>query len=183
MLTELQEKKIRHLFHVFDRKGDGVLDQEEFVGLFSNSVEMIEPQKVNRQGLKIKKLQFLVWRKLQKFFNFNLDSTINQEQWITWTDYIVNNLKYNTELTQNFIRFYHAIFESLDTDKDGYLTLKDYMIWFKHFQLRGDPTAIFYRLDINRNGKISKEGFGQLALDYYLYKLEAPGNYLWGIFD
>lgn len=64
-----------------------------------------------------------------------------------------------------------------------YLTLKDYKNWFKQFQLKGDPVAIFYRLDIHGNGKISKESFGQLALDYYLYKLEAPGNYLWGIFS
>ena len=182
MLTELQEKKIRHLFNVFDGNGDGVLEKEEFVLLFSNSIEMIGSQRVNRQSLKIKKLQLIVWRKMQRFFNYSLDGKINQEQWLKWTDSVVNDLQYNTESTKNFLKFYYTIFNSLDTDEDGYLTLMDYQNWFKHFQLQGNPVAIFYKLDINKKGKISKENFGRLVLDYYLYKPDAPGNYLWGLF-
>lgn len=182
MLTELQEKKIRHLFRVFDMNNDGVLDKNEYINLFSGLAETIGYRNNQYSYKKLQKLPFLIWRKMHSFFECDLNKNINQDQWVEWANHVLKELNSNPQAKENILSFYFKIFDILDINNNKFISLNNYKKCFNYFRLKGNPDAIFYRIDIEKKGQISRKNFGQLFLEYYGQDIDAPGNYLWGIF-
>jgi hypothetical protein len=86
---------------------------------------------------------------------------------------------------EDLTRSFEDVFDALDMDHDGGVALEDYRYYYAcSGQRLSDAGGNFAKLDLNGDGRISREEFTRLCTDFFLGDdPQAPGNWLFGPYE
>ncbi|MFT7197758.1 MAG: Ca2+-binding EF-hand superfamily protein [Marinoscillum sp.] len=182
MISEFQEKKLSHLFHLLDSHKNGYLHLDDF----SEIAESIRIGLNYEEGGK--KHVFLA-EKSAKFFHTLLqeiphtgNQIITKQEWIDCIakDVILGDNEDTLLEFQEFIIVF--LFDLFDDNHDGYISTDEYVDMFVVYGIDIKYSAkAFLNLDVNRDDKLSRNELLH-AFDTFLLSdnPDNPGNWIFG---
>jgi len=180
MLTELQKQKLTYYFQAFDLDKNGVLEESDFDRIVDGYAEAYNITKDSATYQEISSTFAKGrWNFLVKNVDTNTDKKVTLDEWLSYHDKLLNDSKSDFV----WMKITSGLFYALDTDKDGGITLEEYKTMYKIYGFGNESLAaeIFAKLDVDGDGKISKNDVMNLVADFYLSdNPEAPGNYFFG---
>ncbi|NET55004.1 MAG: hypothetical protein F6K47_01985 [Symploca sp. SIO2E6] len=178
MLTELQTKKWTRLFQVYDANGNGVVDKNDFEAIFQNVAEArnLTSGSSSYEQLHAKFIED--WEHLQKDADKNNDGTVELAEWLEHGDHRINS----PDMYQTVIDLANQIFELLDLNGNGTISLEEYKIFYRSWRIPEELAAeVFPKLDLNGDGNLSKDEFVELVRQFHHSDDPSnPGNWLFG---
>ena len=178
MLTELQKRKWTRLFQVYDANRNGTLELADFEQHFHNIISLRnwKPGMPEYEAAKARVVEN--WEKMRQATDLNNDGKIELSEWL---EYVERQLDSPSDY-QEMLAFVGRIFEILDLNGNGVVSLDEYKTFYRSWQLPEElAEEVFPKLDLNGDGVISKEEFFELAQQFHCSDdLEAPGNLLFG---
>jgi len=178
MLTELQTRKWTRLFQVYDADGNGTVQQNDFEIIFKNlaQVRNLEANSPDYNQLHAKFMED--WEHLRKDADKDNDGKVQLEEWLEHGDRRIHD----QSMYQTVIDEANQVFEVLDQDGNGFITLEEYKTLLSSWRVTEEVAAeIFPKLDSNGDGHISKEEFVELVRQFHTSDdPEASGNLFFG---
>ena len=180
MLTELQTRKWKRLFDVYDADGNGVVEKRDFETIFQNFAvaRNLTPGSDRYEEFYAKFMED--WEHLRKDVDKNNNGQIELDEWLQHGDNRINS----PEMEQTNIDLVNQTLELLDLDGNGIITLYEYTIALQSWRVSADlAEEIFCKLDLNDDGVIDKAEFVELVRQFNMSDdPDAPGNFLFGPF-
>ena len=185
-LSEIQIQKLTLKFELLDNDGNGTIEYDDFKrvlelladirGLAEDSADYAALEGTNRA----------LWHALEDFCDANGDGRISLKEWL---DYHSNALFYEREFLSVIPGFDTTVeamaeffYQLLDGDGDGEVSAQDYFEFcLAHGVEEAEAQANFMRLDLNGDGKLSKDEVQKLVAEFYQSEdPSAPGNWFFG---
>jgi Ca2+-binding EF-hand superfamily protein len=202
MLTELQKRKLKKLFDLYDIDNSGFITEADYETMAQSQAE-VQGYKPGSLEYNIIRSQFrTLWNNLQKEIDFDNDGKITLEEFLEHKD---KQLSFKAGyrplwlerqsgdhiIAQSYERSYeedviakltNLIFQRLDVDGNGEISREEYTNGFlAHLSDESLCDEIFSKLDLNGDGYLSKEEMLQHVHNFfYSDDPEAPGNWILG---
>ncbi len=180
MLSDLQTQKLTHYFNVLDFDSNGLLEEDDFVGVGENLAILLgfdfDSAEFN-EVLDVFKKQWIAIHS-----SIGTDShQVTLEQWLTFADQgLVNSTASNSVKQWTF-----DIISLFDTDKDELISMMEYVDFFVayHIEVRYSAKS-FQRLDLNNDGFISREELLEAINQFFTSdNPDDRGNWLFGFWS
>ncbi len=172
--TTLQKRKWTRLFQVYDADRNGVIEKDDFEAIFHNlatarNLTQEMPQYEELHGTFMKD-----WEYLQKDADQNNNGKIELAEWLQYSDRRINS----PNIYQIVVDLANQIFELLDIDGDGVISVEEYKTFYWSWRIPEDlAIEIFAKLDLNGDGSINKKQFLRLLREFHHSNdPDAPGN-------
>jgi hypothetical protein len=110
------------------------------------------------------------------------DGKVALDEYLTLTD----TLHTGGSFAQTIILdLFGAIFDIIDRDADGQITLQDYVLYFKAWGLEEDlAQGAFSHIDLSGDGRVSRSSFVQFSSNFFISDDPAlPGSQLFGPYE
>lgn len=200
MLSELRKRKLKKLFDLYDVDGSGFITEADYEKMADSQAE-IQGYKPGSFEYNIIRSQFrTLWKQLQKEMDVDNDGQVTLEEFLEYKDKQLSfkegyrplwlEQRSGTETAQAYeksgddaiAKLTNLIFERLDTDSSGEISIEEYKKGFLANQSDESLSEeIFSKLDLNGDGKLDKEEVLQHVRDFfYSDDPEAPGNWILG---
>ncbi len=178
MLTELQTKKWTRLFQVYDVDGNGTITQEDFELIFQNLAKFRNLEANTPQSDQLHAKYMEGWELVKKNADKDNDGKVQLEEWLEHAARLIHD----ESMYQTIVGFVNQLFDLLDLDGNGVITIKEYKTILSSWHVSEDLAAeTFPKLDLNGDGHISKEEFMELARQFHASDdPQAPGNWFLG---
>lgn len=201
MLTDLQKRKLKKLFDLYDVDGSGCITEADYERM-ADSQAQIQGYPSSSLEYNIIQAQFrTLWSDLQKEMDIDNDGQVSLEEFL---DYKAKQLSFKegyrplwleiqsgAETAQSYQQSYdedvitkltNLIFERLDVDQSGDISSEEYKQGFlTHLSDEALKNEVFTKLDLNGDGHLSKEEIIQHVHDFfYSNDPDAPGNWILG---
>jgi Ca2+-binding EF-hand superfamily protein len=182
MLTNLQKRKLTRFFNVWDTNGDGAITAEDPKQVAQNLAKLqgLEPGSPEHErfysGFMSYQDDFL------KTVDVDESGRVTLEEWLAYHEEM---LKDEGRFEATALTSIKVMFELMDQNRDGKITLEEYGEWMKAFRIgeQGTTEEVFQKLDLNENGTLSKEEVLQLTREFfYSDDPDARGNWALGPF-
>ena len=180
MLTELQRRKLAHLFQWHDQNHDGYLEQADLVNIVNRFTALrgwASDGPEHQQMLP----QFLaVWQTLRQVADSNRDDRVSLDEWlVTFQDHFLSTpegYKAYIDGTANLVR---AV---ADVDGDGALSHDEYGLFFQGYGVDvSHLDTVFAHLDTDGDGVLDVGEVQQRITEFFTSDdPAAPGNWLVG---
>ncbi len=182
VLCELQKRKLKRLFSMYDTSNSGVLRMADF--------QEVADRLASIKGLKKDSPEYarLVDRILHRWIHIRGEvkdrlhqrpgQSISLDEWLLYHEKVLADEAYRHRIHESF----DLVFDALDADSSGDLSVKEFE---NLFRIYGIPVVYaaeaFARADANCDGHLSKAELVPLVEDYY-YSQEpnAPANFIFG---
>ncbi|MBD2359931.1 EF-hand domain-containing protein [Anabaena minutissima FACHB-250] len=201
-LTELQKRKLKKVFDLYDVDGSGVITAADYEQMARSQAE-VQGYKPGSLEYNIIRSQFrTLWNNLQKEVDFDNNGKITLEEFLEhkekqlnfkesyrplWLERSSGGLQtaqsYERSPAENAIaKLSNLIFERLDVDGNGDISREEYKQGFMtHTSDSNLSDEIFTKLDLNGDRHLTKEEVLQHIHDFfYSDDPEAPGNWILG---
>lgn len=181
-LSEFQTKKMKHLFKLYDVDNDGTIAVEDYE---KRIVAVAKHRGFDEGSDEYKTLKERVikeWEQLQLFSDTDGDGKVTEFEFLEYVDYTLDNGELWFETAVETAEF---IIETCDVDGDGKVSMEEYGIFFKGYNLSDEAIEFaFKKLDWNDDGLITVDEFTK-AFDRYgnSDKLDDPSNFIFGPLD
>ncbi|MEI6412542.1 MAG: EF-hand domain-containing protein [Bacteroidota bacterium] len=176
MLNATQQQAFERLFNIFDKNGNGSVDENDFVKAFDDIKAESSPAKIE----KLDKLARRWFLSISLFADSDKSRSVTKEEWMNWAAIIAEDAEEANEGDRRYDHFLNAVFAGISVNSDTTITDEEYAAWFRSFGLVGDKMAIFERLDTNGNGSLSKDEFSDRLLEFVSGDAASPGFHLFG---
>lgn len=170
------EKKMARLFKIVDFDKDGNFTEKDLVLLANKHIEIghlddVQAKKVHRKCSEI-------WKNQYSKDAVNGCITVH-----TFAKAIKNQGR--DVLDKALITFFGSLFDTLDSNGSGYISLTEFTKFCRVFALSDDnATYAFNAIDTDKDGKISAEEYIEAAMVYHTSEDESdPGNSFYGPLD
>lgn len=170
MLNDFQQQKFDYLFGVFDKNSNGQLEETDLQTAFEG---------MPNQGKAIKAARRW-WLLLKYYGDREKDGKLTKDEWNAWAVALVKDLKTTEVGSSRFRRWADAIFDSIDSQERGGISIEEYQTWFDSFGLAGNAVPIFESLDKDEEGVVSLESFREHTREFVRVDEAAIGNHLFG---
>ena len=181
MLSQLQSRKLRHFFNVLDHNKNNILQKEDFDRVGVNLCFTLGAEEGTEEYRKIIQKSRRLYLQIIKDLGKADNSDISIDEWIMLFDQILSQqdmeqLKYYIKLTTIYF------FELFDLDKNGILSLDEYVDMFTIYHIDVKYSAkSFLKLDTNHDDCISKVELFNAVTDFFISDdPEAGGNWIFG---
>jgi Ca2+-binding EF-hand superfamily protein len=175
MASELQQRKFAKLFERFDADGDGQIQQSDINALVDGWARAYGVTPGSADWRLLANLANRLWQDLQGHLDTDGSKTVSREEWLA------------THANFDFVEkvavpFALAAFDLGDTDNDGRVSLKEWLIAQETSGLtQGEAASVFQRLDTDSDGYITKAEYTNAMIEFYQSDQEsAAGNQLAG---
>lgn len=201
MLTELQKRKLKKLFDLYDVDGSGFISEADYEKMAQSQAE-IQGYQPGSFEYNIIRSQFrTLWNDLQKEVDINNDGQVTLEEFLEHKAKQLSSKDFyrpfwlerqsGLQIAQSYERSHeedaiakltNLIFERLDADGSGEISREEYKQGFlAHLSDSSLSDEIFSKLDSNGDGHLSKEEILHHVHDFfYSDDPEAPGNWILG---
>jgi Ca2+-binding EF-hand superfamily protein len=184
MLTELLTKKLTHYFNILDYDSNGILDESDFVGVAENICILRDLEKDSRAYTNVMKSYDYQWAGMSMSVLEGAANSVTLDQWLKYADECIVNGT-DEEFYSFISNMTGEIITNFDTDRDGYISLMEYVDLFVGYHIAVRYSAkSFHRLDLNKDGFISKEELVEAIGQFFTSNNpEDPGNWLFGFWS
>jgi Ca2+-binding EF-hand superfamily protein len=182
MLTDLQKRKLTRFFNVWDANGDGVITTKDSEQVFQNLAELqdLKPGSPERETL------YSGFMAYQNHFIQAVDvdesGSVTLEEWLAYHEKMLQD---EASFAGSVLTVIEAMFELMDRNGDGIITLEEYGEWMRAFRIEEQDITekVFQKLDLDRDGAVSKKEMLELTREFfYSDDPDAPGNWALGPF-
>ncbi|HCX23133.1 MAG: hypothetical protein CMB80_14840 [Flammeovirgaceae bacterium] len=184
MLTELQRKKLTHYFNVLDFDKSGTLEKQDFVSIGVNLSTLwgFGPDTAEYQASTARTSR--IWSDFHSFINKGEEDHATLEEWLEFADRMIVNGSEEMYVS-HVSKVAMEIIDLFDADKDGYLSLSEYLNLFMAYRIEiKHSTKAFANLDKNHDDLISKEELLLAIREFFRSDDEdAAGNWLFGFWE
>ncbi|MFY0687894.1 MAG: EF-hand domain-containing protein [Cyclobacteriaceae bacterium] len=185
MLTDFQEKKINHLFRIYDQGRNGYLQLRDFLDLAGKICLKMEylPGSRHHDGLITKTTR--LWDKLMTYFEDSKIEVIYPKEWNLFFEENIVNSRTEEVLDEYVDMLIGFVFDLFDDNHDGYISIKEYKNMFEVFEIKDSSIEeVFYGLDLNKDKRLSKYEMVRAMEDFFTSNdPESKGNRLFGELD
>lgn len=178
MLSAFRRAKLAHQFRVYDANGDGVLERADLLRVAEAlaAARGDEPDSPEYHTL-IGQYEAL-WAPLQRRAGGAVHARVTLEAFLAWhEEALADPESYQRTLGP----MAELLFDVFDEDGDGVVYLAEYERFARATGVPGTPASWFPRLDLNGDGRLTREDVRTLAEQFYLSDdPAAPGNWFFG---
>ncbi len=177
MLGELQKKKFRHMFNVYDVDGNGVITWDDFILYVENLAAIYDWTEESPEYKGFRELEMQEWEEMCKGADKNQDEQISLDEYLHYTEDRVSRVGAHDREAELW-------FQTLDQDGNGQVTVEEYKIVLKAYGLVGVDAEKYFRMfDANGDGHLSKKEVRDLNRQFWKSnELDDPGNFILGPF-
>lgn len=184
MLGELQRKKLKRKFQIFDANGDGFVQRDDFDLIIGNLLKLRDLSADSSGGQAIADQYIDYWLTLQHFVDANQDEKITMGEWMTYHEAALEFEKVLAEQgEEGTLRpFAEVLFQMLDRNGDGQVSADEYHEFLQAYQLDVEAARqAFEHLDQQGKGHLTLDELFALVDDFYTSNNpDSPGNWLFG---
>lgn len=179
MLSEVQEKKLRHFFFVMDDDHNHILQPDDFTSVAEKISDILGYSEDSARRLQLHVRSYRLF--IQLLADIGKEETnITMDEWLSLFDRILHG---KSTFIKNYVyRTASYIFSLFDQDNNRYIDKKEYQDMFKVYDI--DMSHLDYgfeKLDVNGDGQLSKNEIIKGMTDFFLSSDEdAPGNWIFG---
>lgn len=179
MLTDVQKKKLTHLFDVMDSDDDGFVEWEDYERI---ALKITSSRGYQPGSLEYEALVGQYWFGWQQAAPFADEKGMTIEKWLAYNDAMLTTPGIYDALVRPTAGM---IFDIFDTDGDYKVSVKEWREFFRCYSI--DPAeadSCFGKYDLNGDGYVSRAELVDLFGQFYLSSdPTAPGSYLFGMYD
>jgi hypothetical protein len=179
MLTDVQTRKLTHLFDVMDSDDDGFVEWEDYerIALKITSQRGYPPGSAEYEGL-MGQYRF-GWQQASPFAD---ERGMSLEKWLQYSDAMLTTPGIYDVLVRPTAGM---IFDTFDEDGDQKVSVKEWREFFRCYSIDPDEAdRCWDKYDLNGDGFVSRSEIVDLVGQFYLSSdPTAPGSYLFGTFD
>lgn len=179
MLTDVQRKKLTHLFNVMDGDGNGRVEWADYQRIANNiaSARGWKPGSAEHEAVIGKYRQG--WEMAEPFAG---EKGLALEKWLEYSDHIMSTPGAYDALVRPSAQI---IFDTFDRDGDEKVSLAEWREFFKAYSIDPDEAEdCFEKYDVNGDGYVSRSELVDLVAQFYMSSdPKAPGNWLFGQFN
>lgn len=178
MLTHFQKKKMTHLFHFFDRDGDGFIEPKELDHIVDD-LAVSEEENEQAHQRRLQQMFHRFWKQLIDAADENNDGKISLEEFVGVHEILIAD---SSSYQRYVYPFIESLFHLIDLDKDKRWDKKE----FSHFynlckQTKEYAEEAFSKMDADNDGFLSHLEVIFYFREFYLSKdKNAIGNYFFG---
>ena len=182
MLSEFMKNKLTTYFHLRDLDQDGFVEQGDWESSAQNLAEIRGWKPGSEEYEDIVARHVGIWTTFWKPADLDHDGKVTLDEYLALTD----TLRKGGSFAQNVILdLFGAIFDIIDRDGDGQITVQDYTLYFKAWGLDKDLAQhAFSQLDLSGDGRLSRSSFVQFSSNFFISDDPAvPGSRLFGPYE
>ena len=177
-LTDLQKRKLKRFFTVFDQDRDGVIDRTDYMLLAENVSKAKGFPLDSPLSERVKECLLQVWSNLEIIADKNHDGHVTLEEFIEYREKLhEDDVKYGDLVTAGL-----TLFDVMDNNHDGKLEPHEFRAFYSFFQLDDDlADEMFERLDTEKAGYLTRNQIQTYSQAFNLGNdPDAVGNWLFG---
>ncbi|MGK7875465.1 MAG: EF-hand domain-containing protein [Xenococcaceae cyanobacterium] len=166
MLNEAQTKMNTRLFKRLDLNNDGYIDQSDYENRAEQVASKLGYDHDSPECNKIKGDCIGIWNEIKSTVDKDGDEKVSLDEFLAFYDspYLKGDV-----FEKIIIPLSDSLFNMIDLDKDGFISLKEFIKLEEGFQNNTSVAEeVFNMIDANSDGKISKEELRQLVRDSYM---------------
>lgn len=178
MLTRFQKQKLTNLFAIHDLDRDGALEKSDYVEYTRRIAAKrgVGPGSPKYDALLSRFLGF--WDMLRQTADRDQDERVTLREWFACFERLLSS----PAAAQDMKPIGEAVFNMLDRNDDGVVTLEEYKWLYSSGGL--DPNLAadsFKRLDTDHDGRITKAELSTRLFEFFMSEdPESPGTWLFG---
>lgn len=177
-LTDLQLRKLKRFFKIFDQDKDGVIDRSDYILLAENISKSKGFPLDSPLSSRVRECLLQVWSNLQAIADKDQDGTVTLEEFLEYRDALhQDDAKYDDLVSAGL-----TLFDVMDDNHDGKLELHEFQEFYSFFQLEKSLAEdMFKKLDIENTGYLTRQQI-QVYSDQFNKGTDpdAIGNWLFG---
>lgn len=178
MLTDVQKRKISHLFSVMDSDGNGHLEWADYERIAGNmaATRGWEPGSEKYEELMGRYRQG--WEQSAPFLQ---NDGMNLEQFQAMSDHLMGMPGAYDLVVRSAAE---TIFDTFDVDEDGRVSIDEWKLFFRAYGIdEAHADTCFPKYDVNGDGYVSRQELVDIVAQFYMSSdPDAPGNWLFGPF-
>jgi Ca2+-binding EF-hand superfamily protein len=180
MLSEFQRSKINRRFELLDADGDGSVTAADFDLIAASVCEAFGFAAGSAQHEKVHLIHLNLWVGLSRGMDAEGSGRMNREQFAAAC--VRNLIEAEGGYEQVMGQLARTVFELVDADEDGRLTVEELTRWYSAYGVcEDDARHAFEVLDRNGDGELSLDEVHKAMEEYYVGDdPDAPGNQLFG---
>lgn len=179
MLTDFQTQKMEKLFRFWDIDNNGYLEQVDYEQLAERITAERGWKSGSTEAASTYNALMASWGQIAQFADANADAKVTPKEWMAHCTAMVQD---SGVYRVSGMELMMALFNAVDTDGDGQLTLEDYKMWFRIYKAdEAQAEAAFTQMDTDGSGALSIDELLTAVDDFYHSDdPDAPGNHLFG---
>jgi len=178
VLTDLQKRKLRRFFTVFDQDRDGVIDRSDYILLAENISKAKGFPLDSPLSARVKECLLQVWGNLEIIADKDQDGHVTLEEFLDYRDKLhQDDIRYGDLVSAGL-----TLFDVMDENHDGKLEPHEFRLFYSFFQLDADlADDMFKRLDVEKAGYLTRSQIRAYSQEFNLGSdPDAVGNWLFG---
>lgn len=185
MLSELLRKKHTKNFQVYDINKNSCVELKD-LELCAQNIAALQNRQVGTPEFEDIQAKYVaIWSNFWQPADLNGDGKVELDEYLMVADQSIQAFANSTTLQEAHAAKANAIFDCLDADGDGEISVAEYKQFCTAVGLDEEVAeAVFPHLDENGDGKLSREEYIDRSKEFHTSEdPNAPGNWLYGSYE